>query len=537
MLKKIFTIFAALTLSAGLMAETVPYIDEAGEFQTADATEITDASEPVTWGTAGTTTWYVVKGEDVQLSQGAVCAGDVRLILADGAKLTATGEWYQPGIQVSGEGNSLTIYGQTNQSGQLIANSGYAGAGIGGGNSQDGSNITINGGIIEATGNGGTGIGGGSGSYGYNITIYGGVVTAIGGDAAAGIGGASGSDGYNITIYGGVVTAKGGFSGAGIGGGYDGSGSNITINGGEVTATGGEEGAGIGGGWGDFGSNISINGGVVTATGGNNGASIGSGHEGPASSNIYVATNLVVKAGSAANPTTVITNTGADLASNLAGKQYATVEPKPVPHKSDHFVDATSGLRFEVTAVGEANTVKVTDNNYTGTSYIVPDTVKYLDVDFAVTEIGYRAFKSCSALQSIDLPNVTKILGEAFFDCTSLSTITLPASLTTIGIGTFSGCEGLTSVTFLGNACTIGEDVFAGVGKDAPALLTLPNSWTGTKPDEDGNWYGGKFVMSSTPTVLPTLFGDGVKGNKFMHNGQMIIRKGDKLYNAVGAEF
>ena len=43
-------------------------------------------------------------------------------------------------------------------------------------------------------------------------------------------------------------------------------------------------------------------------------------------------------------------------------------------------------------------------------------------------------------------------------------------------------------------------------------------------------------VYNVAPTALPTLFGDGVKGNKFMHNGQLIIRKGDKLYNALGAE-
>ncbi|MCQ2342545.1 MAG: hypothetical protein MJZ75_03505 [Paludibacteraceae bacterium] len=36
------------------------------------------------------------------------------------------------------------------------------------------------------------------------------------------------------------------------------------------------------------------------------------------------------------------------------------------------------------------------------------------------------------------------------------------------------------------------------------------------------------------PSALPTLFDDGVKGNKFMHNGRLIIRKNGKRYNAVG---
>ena len=37
-------------------------------------------------------------------------------------------------------------------------------------------------------------------------------------------------------------------------------------------------------------------------------------------------------------------------------------------------------------------------------------------------------------------------------------------------------------------------------------------------------------------TALPTLFDDGVKDAKFLHNGQLIIRKGNKAYNAVGTE-
>ena len=81
------------------------------------------------------------------------------LILADGAKLTATATLKdKAGIQVSGDDNSLTIYGQACQTGQLIASGGqetggtndYDAAGIGGGHNGSGSNITINGGNVTA---------------------------------------------------------------------------------------------------------------------------------------------------------------------------------------------------------------------------------------------------------------------------------------------------------------------------------------------------------------------------------------------------
>ncbi len=55
--------------------------------------------------------------------------------------------------------------------------------------------------------------------------------------------------------------------------------------------------------------------------------------------------------------------------------------------------------------------------------------------------------------------------------------------------------------------------------------------------DQKAEIAGGNVVVVEPATALPTLFDDGVKGNKFMHNGQLIIRKAGKHFNAVGAEF
>ena len=247
------------------------YIDKNGVEQNINAWVVLSASERVTWGEVGKTTWYVVSGE-IALDKGADCAGDVCLILADGAKLTVKGTSGKAGIKVSGEGISLTIYGQIGQTGQLIATGGSSSAGIGGGNKENGSYITINGGTVTATGT----------------------------------------------------------AGAGIGGGAYGAGSHITINGGMVTAT-GVVGAGIGGGSkGGIGSYIYINGGMVTATGndnnGSHGDAIGNGASATtSSSNIFVANILTLKAGNTENPNNMIENIGDDLAESFAGKRYVTV--------------------------------------------------------------------------------------------------------------------------------------------------------------------------------------------------------------------
>ena len=323
--------------------------------ETVNAYVVTSSATPVTWGEAGKETWYVVTGGDVQLSQGAICAGHVNLILADDAKLTATGNFilptyiYTPGIQVSGAGNSLAIYGQTAQSGQLVANARGESAGIGGEENGSASNITINGGVVTSEGgSSAAGIGGGKKGSGSNITINGGTVTASGGDGA-GIGGGSQGNGSNITINGGTVTAHGVLYGACIGGGWEASGSNITINGGTVTANGGKRGsAGIGGGTYGNGSNITINGGRVTATGGElngkNGVKYGDGIGSGVpfgssynpSSGISVAKNLLVKAGNTEETMYVIGNyTDLDLASGFAGKRFATIEPEPAPEEKE----------------------------------------------------------------------------------------------------------------------------------------------------------------------------------------------------------
>ncbi len=303
-MRKLFLSLIALTLGIGAWAQTqsVNYIDTNGQLQRVTATVITNSASILDAG------WYVVLGNDVQTGT-LTCQGGVHLILADGAKLTATGNNTSSnaaGIQVSGGSNYLIIYGQTNQTGQLIA--------TGGGD------------IGLATGVGSAGIGGGWHGSGSNITINGGIVTANGGPYAAGIGGGHSGSGSNITINGGIVTANGGQWAAGIGGGNDGgSGSNITINGGIITATGGDCAAGIGGGYEGSGSNITINGGIVTANGGKNAAGIGGGRFG-SSSNIKVNADCHVFADNSTPPTTEIQHGSDDDIASQLNVRYAVIE-------------------------------------------------------------------------------------------------------------------------------------------------------------------------------------------------------------------
>ena len=128
-----------------LLAENgVSYLDENGSKQTADNVTVVESGT-----TAWNGGWYVVNGS-VTISERVTVSGDVRLILEDGAVLTIN-----RGIQVqdddrdpsNGSANKLTIYAQSDKEnmGALTANGNNGGAGIGGGDSGSGGNITING--------------------------------------------------------------------------------------------------------------------------------------------------------------------------------------------------------------------------------------------------------------------------------------------------------------------------------------------------------------------------------------------------------
>lgn len=128
----------------------------------------------------------------------------------------------------------------------------------------------------------GAGIGGGECQDTSHITVTGGEITAVSGRFAAGIGGGNCSNGTDITIKGDATVIASGDAGAGIGGGGDGG--NYTKGYGKVTITDhanvkamSEFGSGIGGGR-EAGGDITISGdATVAAENFNDGTAIGSG--------------------------------------------------------------------------------------------------------------------------------------------------------------------------------------------------------------------------------------------------------------------
>ena len=108
----------------------------------------------------------------------------------------------------------------------------------------------------------------------------------------------------------------------------------------------------------------------------------------------------------------------------------------------------------------EDGTCIVLANNYTGDVFI-RGSVDYNGVETTVTSISGDAFRGCSDLTSVTIPNgITSIPNNAFYECIGLTTVTIPGSVESIGNYAFYGCTGLTEVNIDNGVESIGNYTF-----------------------------------------------------------------------------
>jgi len=156
-------------------------------------------------------------------------------------------------------------------------------------------------------------------------------------------------------------------------------------------------------------------------------------------------------------------------AADLSDLTYTTTGGEVIITNCD--TDATGELVIPdtiegnpVTSIGDAAFRECTGL----TSITIPD---------GVTSIGNYAFAGCTSLTSITIPDsVTSIGGQAFDSCTSLTSITIPDGVTSIGVGALFACSSLTSVRISDSVTSIGDLAFGGCA--SLTSITIGNSVT-----------------------------------------------------------
>ena len=153
--------------------------------------------------------------------------------------------------------------------------------------------------------------------------------------------------------------------------------------------------------------------------------------------------------------------------------------------------------------------------------------------------IGNWAFYNAHELQNLEIPEgVTEIGDGAFYGCTYLEEMVLPSSVQSIGDNCFALCAKLTKITC--NAVTpptIQAKTFYDVKRQIPVYV----------PDEcvdayknDVYWQEfdiqGQSNMPHGLEEISSSLQGGDRGRLILHNGQILILRGDKTYTLQGQE-
>lgn len=97
-----------------------------------------------------------------------------------------------------------------------------------------------------------------------------------------------------------------------------------------------------------------------------------------------------------------------------------------------------------------------------GSEAFADSSVAYVELFPSITEIGADAFRNCSNITELTLPQSLTTIGEgAFQGCTGITELTLPASLTFIGEGALDGCDRLAKLTVLCDPAILPENLLA----------------------------------------------------------------------------
>ena len=150
----------------------------------------------------------------------------------------------------------------------------------------------------------------------------------------------------------------------------------------------------------------------------------------------------------------------------------------------------------------------------------------------ALWRIGNWAFYNCHELQNLLIPEgVTEIGDAAFYGCVYLQDMVLPSTIETIGDNAFALCGKLQKITVLSTTPpTIEAKTFYDVNRAIPVYVPAE-----AVADYKNDRYWKEFNIQADVTAIhQTAENQSVTMRKIIRNGQVYIRRGDKIYTVMG---
>ena len=193
--------------------------------------------------------------------------------------------------------------------------------------------------------------------------------------------------------------------------------------------------------------------------------------------------------------------------------------------EGDCVFGVVSGKNTLVAYLGEGGALSL-PANYKGENYVIGDwafrgctSLTSITIPNSVTSIGDEAFYNCDGLTSLEIPNsVTSVGDKAFGYCNGLTSVTIGTSI--IGYMVFSGCSSLTNVTILNSVRSIGNNAFYGCS--GLTSIEIPSSVTSIG-------YEAFYNCTNLKTVMNYSMLDITKGSS--DNGY-VAYYADKVINA-----
>lgn len=138
----------------------------------------------------------------------------------------------------------------------------------------------------------------------------------------------------------------------------------------------------------------------------------------------------------------------------------------------------SDGLLFRVVIGGDGATVVQNDIEKPQGDVVIPSSIECKGESYPVTAIDASAFRDCSMLTSVSIPNTVETIGaDAFRDCPRLNEIDIPQSVYLIGGRAFRGCTlGMVKLNSRFPIMCLENTFEPSVYEDA--ILDVPEKWS-----------------------------------------------------------